>query len=67
MGLTRHEWGNIHSWFAYGFIVLILVHLIVHRVWLAKIASANRAWRLWIGLSLGLLLILFLLVYPISR
>lgn len=66
LGLSRHEWSDIHAWISFGFILLIIVHLIVHRVWLVKIASSNQTWRLWVGLSFGLFMILFLLLYPVT-
>ncbi len=29
-GLSRHEWGEIHFWLALAFLVLLIVHLILH-------------------------------------
>jgi hypothetical protein len=67
LGWTRHEWGEIHTWIAYAFILLIVIHLVMHRVWLIKIASSRHAWKLWGGLLVGVLLIAFFAVYPVVR
>jgi hypothetical protein len=32
--MTRHEWGNIHFYLAVGFIVLMIVHVILHWGWI---------------------------------
>lgn len=64
LGLTRHEWGGVHQWISYGFIFLVTVHLFVHRAWLMKVASKSHGWRLWGGLSMGVLIVVFLLLFP---
>ncbi|MGC9471560.1 MAG: DUF4405 domain-containing protein [Bacteroidales bacterium] len=30
LGLTRHDWGKIHLWVSISFLVLILLHIILH-------------------------------------
>jgi len=65
-GYDRHQWGDLHSWMSYGFVLLLLVHLGLHWKWLVKIASQSHSWRLWAGLSLGLLPILLLVLYPLG-
>jgi hypothetical protein len=32
--MTRHEWGDIHFYLAAGFVILMLVHLILHWTWI---------------------------------
>jgi len=32
--MTRHEWGDIHFYLSVAFIVLILVHIILHWTWI---------------------------------
>ncbi len=34
LGLTRHEWGDIHFWVAILFVVVIGVHLVLHWKWI---------------------------------
>jgi len=28
--MTRHEWGDIHFYLAIGFVILMVVHIILH-------------------------------------
>ena len=32
--MTRHEWGDVHFYLAAAFIILMLVHLILHWTWI---------------------------------
>ena len=32
--MGRHDWGNIHFWLAVLFIVLMIVHIILHWSWI---------------------------------
>ena len=32
--MTRHEWGNIHFYLAVTFVVLMIVHIILHWTWI---------------------------------
>ncbi len=32
--MTRHEWGDIHFYLSVAFVVLMLVHLILHWTWI---------------------------------
>ena len=34
LGLTRHEWGDVHFWVAILFVVIIGVHLVLHWKWI---------------------------------
>lgn len=34
LGLTRHEWGQIHLYISIGFLVLLTVHLFLHWKWI---------------------------------
>lgn len=34
LGLTRHEWGDIHFWVALLFVAVILYHLLLHLTWI---------------------------------
>ncbi len=64
LGMNRHEWGDVHLYISYGFIAMLIVHLCIHWKWLIKIASRNRQWRLWLGLAIGIAVVLFCLLYP---
>ncbi len=32
--MTRHEWGYIHFYLAVGFVILMVVHIILHWSWI---------------------------------
>lgn len=42
-GLTRHQWGTVHSWISLGLLVLVVVHVFLHWQWV--VVSVKR--RFW--------------------
>ncbi len=42
MGLTRHEWGQIHFVIAVIFVVLLITHLFLHWNWIKSMALGSR-------------------------
>jgi hypothetical protein len=64
LGYHRHEWGDIHTWLAYGAIFLGVVHLVLNRQWLIKVAASKRIWRLIAGILGGLLIIAAFVLIP---
>ncbi|MHC4482327.1 MAG: DUF4405 domain-containing protein [Planctomycetota bacterium] len=32
--MTRHEWGDIHFYFALVFVILMAVHIVLHWIWI---------------------------------
>lgn len=34
MGLSRHDWGEVHFWISVAFVGLILVHVLMHVGWI---------------------------------
>lgn len=66
LGYGRHDWSDVHLWISYLFIVLIIMQLVLHWKWLIKIASQNHSWRLWAGFLFGIVIILFLMLFPIE-
>lgn len=67
LGMTRHEWGDVHTWLSYVFLVLVFLHLAVHWRWLWQFASRRRALPVIAGIGVGLGLCLALLLLPVSR
>lgn len=66
LGWGRHDWGEIHEWASYFFLLLIVVHLSINRQWLIKVAaSGHKAW-LVAGLLTGALIIAFFFVLPVK-
>lgn len=66
MGMSRHAWGDVHLYAGLAFVAIGLAHLWLNRVWLAKVAASNHAWRVWAGLAGGVAIVLLLVVWPIS-
>lgn len=66
LSLDRHVWGDIHTWISYGFIALMTLHLMLHYKWLMKIAASNHSWRLWLGLLIGVSIVLFFILIPVE-
>ncbi|MCG3206347.1 MAG: hypothetical protein KCHDKBKB_03083 [Elusimicrobia bacterium] len=64
MGMKGHEWSNIHFYASWVFIGLIGLHLILHWHWLVRVAGQNSKKMLWLGLGVGVLIILGLLILP---
>lgn len=64
-GLGRHDWGNIHTWIGYAFLLTIVLHLALHWRWLWQIAARRRAWPMIAGFGLGIILLLFLIFQPV--
>lgn len=67
LGLTRHEWGDIHYWVSYAFAAAILLHLWMHRQWLHKVAVRRHNWLLLLGLLLGIALIVIPFFIPVIK
>lgn len=66
-GLSRHEWGDIHTWLSYAFLVLILTHLALHWRWFWQVAARRRTWPLLLGLGAGILLLAWLALQPVEK
>lgn len=66
LGLTRHEWGDWHTWVGYALGVLIVIHLILARKWLMLVAAKRRALWLWVGLAAGIMMIVSMLFAPVG-
>ncbi len=67
LGWDRHQWGDLHTWIAYAFAILLAAHLVLAWAWLKKVAAKGHLWRLIIGLAIGLTIILGFLLLPVTR
>jgi uncharacterized membrane protein len=49
LGLHRHEWGDLHTFFSLAFVVLVVVHLIQHWGWIRIVAlkQVRRRAGIW--------------------
>ena len=66
-GLSRHEWGDIHTWLSYVFLALMLAHLVIHWRWFWQVAAKKRSWPLILGVGLGLVLLAVLALQPVDK
>jgi hypothetical protein len=64
LGLKGHDWAEIHFYLSWAFISLAVVHLILHRHWLIRVAGQNSQKFLWVGLAMGLIIMLGFLLIP---
>jgi len=67
LGMTRHEWGDIHVWIGWGVVAITLLHLALNWVWLRKIAGYRRWVPLLSGLAFGALIVVLPLILPVAR
>ena len=67
LGYGRHEWGDFHTWLAYVFIALVVVHLALHWRWFWQIAARKRSWPLLLGLGGGLALVVVIVILPVAK
>jgi len=66
LGLTRHEWGEVHFWLGLIMAVTVVAHLALNWKWLAKIAAGRRRGLLWAGLGTGAAIIAVFLLLPVE-
>ena len=58
LGLTRHDWGDVHFWIAAGFLVVVAVHLLLHATWIraltvGKASEAGKRRRAGVAIAAG--------------
>ncbi len=67
LGWDRHQWGDLHTWLSYAFLVLIAVHLALHWRWFWQVAARKRRWPLLLGIGGGIALAVVLVALPVER
>jgi len=48
LGLTRHQWGEMHVWIAAAFVAAILAHLLLHVAWIKNVLCKTARRRITI-------------------
>ena len=66
LGLGAEDWGDIHEWVAYLFVMVVVLHLILHWAWI-KMLGAKHLWTTVIGLTAGVCVIGALLLTPVRH
>jgi hypothetical protein len=67
LDMNRHEWGDIHFWLAVICVSATFAHLALNWLWLKKIASSGKAWRLVAGLAAGGIIIFGIYAWPVRQ
>ncbi len=66
-GLTRHEWGDIHFWISIIFLLLIVIHTILHWNWISCMVKKRILDKLGtIGKIMLVLFIVLLLILTLA-
>jgi hypothetical protein len=65
--LSRHEWGDIHTWSAYTLCALAVLHLLLHARWLWTAAFPRLKWPMIVGLLLGIAIAASAWLLPVTR
>jgi hypothetical protein len=66
MGLTRHEWGNIHFWTAIGLMAALSLHLALHGRWIICMVKGKPGEGSGIRVALGILGLVSLLTLALA-
>jgi hypothetical protein len=74
LGLTRHEWGDIHFYLSLAFMALILIHLYLHWRWIwglvkgsGKVNPQVRVWSFMIATAAFLIMAAIPWMLPITE
>ncbi|MFV0338507.1 MAG: DUF4405 domain-containing protein [Chthoniobacterales bacterium] len=65
--MSRHEWGAFHLWTSYLFLAFLSVHLILNWSFIKNAIAKRIKWRALVLCVLGLSIVGFFLVAPISQ
>ncbi len=64
---SRHDWGDLHMWFAYTACALVALHLLLHWRWLWYTAWPRMKWPVLAGLLAGAALAAAAWLLPVER
>ncbi|EDY84544.1 hypothetical protein VDG1235_4175 [Verrucomicrobiia bacterium DG1235] len=67
LGMTRHEWGELHFYVGLAMAALVLLHLALHWGWLKNALKSATAKLGYVGLAIGLIIFLIPLILPITQ
>lgn len=66
LGWNRHQWGDLHTWVSYIFILLIVIHMAINWLWLLRVAAQGRIWRIVLGLLAGIAIVGVFFFLPVK-
>lgn len=67
LGMTRHEWGDVHAIAGFVFAALVLAHLALAWQWLKVAAAKKKLWPVYAGLASGALIVIGFLAVPVEQ
>lgn len=64
-GLHRHDWGQLHFWFAVGFFSVLIVHLLLHKHFIVSLIKGGPTQNLSLRFALGVIGLIVMLVLSV--
>jgi hypothetical protein len=65
-GMTRHEWGDIHSLISMAFLVLMSSHLVLHFKFIKSAIAGNATREQFYRLAIGLIALIVLIALAVA-
>lgn len=66
LGLTRHEWGEVHFWIAVGLMGILALHLLMHWRWIVYVLRGEPMDATGGRIALGIIGLLGLLAVAVA-
>lgn len=66
-GMTRHEWGELHTWAAYAFLGFLVIHLFLNLSFIKNVIAKRMKWRLGLLAAGSICIVGLLLLAPVTR
>jgi len=65
MGLTRHEWGEIHFYISIAFLIILIIHFVLHWDWIRATAWGTKkcpqsSLRRWMTIGIVIFIVISL-------
>ena len=64
LSLSKHDWEECHMYVGILMFIAMLLHLILNRIWILKVGSANKKWVAITAIAIGIILIGVLIFTP---
>jgi hypothetical protein len=66
LGISGEDWGEVHLWFGFAVVALVVFHLVLNWKWMSKVVLGGRLWPSVATIAVGVLMIVGLLFAPIQ-
>ncbi len=64
LGLSKHDWETWHLYVGVLMLVAVILHLVLNRIWILKVGSANKKWIAIMAFVVGAILFAVLVFSP---